>query len=344
MGPAENADNQIQLLPETINMLKSKFDSTSNSAFDSDILTAASVFCMMESVQMSDTFQIQPPDGYQYPKEVHQETVQALLATAKQTVIDHFQGMADVARKGKDESHLPTANNPFVLGYAIRQQPPQLKEVNPHADPARTPPYFLPRKVDCTTTASPGNKFTDGTLNFCMLTHSWHDGYRIESMDVSTVKFPETFFQKLSVRGGIKETEAGNYQGGHDGIMAFSHHIFCDLWLAEAVAQPFVADISNYGNAIRPPHPNVKERKESGESRPSNYTTALEAVRGIEYTGSATAMFKDNLGAKRNYDGNILLRMTEVLQLSGIQVSAGSTRSTVPTSWLTIRNSVREQT
>ncbi|KAF2133763.1 hypothetical protein P153DRAFT_380945 [Dothidotthia symphoricarpi CBS 119687] len=310
VGPAEDQEQQVQLPNETINKLKKRFDTEPQNEVDVSVFTASSIFCMMQAVQMTNSFDIKTPDGYEWPKKLSTAQMQFSIATAKTMVVDHFKNMREAAIKnGKDVSHLPTANNPFVLGYSIRQEIPKLKDLNMNADPTKTPRYFIPRKVDCTTTASPGNKYTAGTLNFCMFTHREDESSDAGSIDIGTVKFPETFFQKLSIRGGLMGSSKGK-QGGHDGIMGFSRDIFCKRWLTETVAQPFVADDSKYSDAFKPMLSGLASPTSSPWRKPLQNSSVREVMKGLEYGGVVTGVMlpdfsvgEKDLSIKRSYTG-----------------------------------------
>lgn len=214
IAPAEDASAQIQVPEEALDQLKQKFNP--DEWVNTSTFTASSIFCLLNAVQMTNTFQLIPPEGEKQP-----DTERFAVVTTM--IVKHFTNMREGTQSadGKDKSHLPTPNSPFVLGYGIRQKVPDLSDINAQADPTKTPAYFIPRKVDCTTTASPGGHFTGGTLNFCMLTHreEGDPALEIPNSESDAGRFPKTFFEHLEVYGG-----AGNadHPGGHDGVMAFS--------------------------------------------------------------------------------------------------------------------------
>ncbi|KAM5380094.1 hypothetical protein ACJZ2D_003741 [Fusarium nematophilum] len=271
INPAENSDSQIQLPDTVITQLKDKLNTDGRSdGVNSSTFTASSIFCVIEAVQMTESFIIKPPAGV--PEPTGDEQTRLITSITR-----HFKGLKDVAESGKDESHLPTPHNPFVLGYGIRQKVPELSSINGNADPTKTPPYFLPASVDSTTTASPGNGFTEGTLNFCMLTNRRSGGSRsMPREDRNAGEFPETFFNKLRLYGGAGNSER---PGGHDGVMAFSKEVFNDFWLNEYVVNRLISKPEEYGYTLRM-HGSIES---VGMSRYNKRTDLHDARHQLDY-------------------------------------------------------------
>ena len=284
INPAESPESDVQVTPEAIEQLKSKF-----AGVPSDTFTASSIFCVMEAAQMTDTFQLTPPPGQPKPSDEKWAILSAL-------VIKKFQNRRDDA-KGDENSHLPSRKNPFVLGYGIRQNVPDILDINPDADTSKTPQYFVPRKVDCTTTPSVGNEFTDGTLNFCMLTYRPSEMtdeplIHINEDDRNAGQFKQTFFDKLYVRGGASSNDGGDGDNnsdsgsstgrpaGHDGIMAFSKKIFNDMWLNDHIVKKLVANPAAYGHTL---HHHSWDKTPVGLRKLEASTDKNAAIHRLEY-------------------------------------------------------------
>jgi hypothetical protein len=138
-----------------------------------------------------------------------------------------------------------TPDNPFVLGYGISQTVPDIRLINPTADPDLTPRFFIPRKFQMTTTPGSvqpsGEKFTNGTLNFCMVTHrDCYPNTKVEmpgreerlvgpQQNLNAGKLDRTFFD-------VTRTAA------HDGVMGFCRDLILDKFIAQIMGKSFYAD------------------------------------------------------------------------------------------------------
>lgn len=134
-----------------------------------------------------------------------------------------------------------------MLGYGISQKVPDIREINPNADPDLTPRFFIPKKFQMTTTPGSvqpdGTKFTNGTLNFCMLTHrEYWPGTKTEKpgreerlvnpeQNRNAGILPQTFFDTTRT-------------SAHDGVMGFCKDLILDQFICEVMGKSFYADPS----------------------------------------------------------------------------------------------------
>ncbi len=242
--PAEDKQSQVQLPEAALEQFKAKFQSV-DKAVDPSLFTAASIFCVSTSTQMADTYRLQVAD---------KEESSADGSYINNMLIDYFkalksEGLVNVAGQ-------PTPYDPFVLGYSLRQRVPELSALHPGADQGKTPIYFLPRRVDTTTTAYAGDPYTAGTLNFCIQTHRQGPNAQLRKVperkgptpDLSAGHFKETLFKTLSQRAGPR---VGIQPGGADAILGFSKEIFNDLWLRHSIIGRLAKDPSRSGRHLR---------------------------------------------------------------------------------------------
>jgi hypothetical protein len=140
-----------------------------------------------------------------------------------------------------------TPDYPFVLGYGISQNLPPLAAVNPNIDPKLTPRFFIPKSFQLTATPGTvqanGTKFTNGTLNFCMLTYrSYYPGTnnpmpgRVTNGEAnpSAGVLPATFFD-------VTKTSV------HDGIMGFSQDLIMHQYIATQLAPALFIQPMHFG-------------------------------------------------------------------------------------------------
>ena len=150
----------------------------------------------------------------------------------------------------KDGEGIPTPDNPFILGYTISQIGPSMEEYNPAAAEAQqpTPPFFVPKTYRCTL--SPRNKYSIGTMNFCILTHrgkappnfvQQDPGRQIDDGTDSAGRFKDNLFSSF-------ETKA--VPGSSDGILAFSQDIFLNHWIAGTIAPQFRINPSDLAKLV----------------------------------------------------------------------------------------------
>jgi hypothetical protein len=113
---------------------------------------------------------------------------------------------------------------------------PDINDVQPGADSKSTPKFFIPKSYNVTVTQGDA-KYTQGTFNFCILTHRDADGEPKRNPDrtdptknLNAGKLDQTFFQLT------KTSE-------HDGLMAFSRDLIFEKFLCREVANSFFIDI-----------------------------------------------------------------------------------------------------
>lgn len=214
MKASNDPHDSTNATPESTKQLESKFKVVDASKF-----TAASIFCLFETTRISKSFAVLNEQG-KVPTDLEQ------IATMTFKVAKYFSELQKVSN-GK-----PTAENPYLLGYAIKAIVPKLEAVNADLKtPLATPAYFIPRRFDMTTTPSltdEDKKLTAGTLNFCMQTFraDAKDQIALEINDVGKGIFKDPFFNTIATPA-IGTT-------GINGVMGLSREIIV-LWLMDLI-------------------------------------------------------------------------------------------------------------
>src|SRR5687768_14631708 len=126
-----------------------------------------------------------------------------------------------------------TPENPFVLGYGISQELPDIKSLNSDVNLDLTPRYLVPKSFQLTLTpgtSNPdGSKFTAGTLNFCMLTHrnAWPGTQKEQpGRDTNGETNPSA---GVLARTLFDTTRTS----AHDGVMGFCKELIFDKYICE---------------------------------------------------------------------------------------------------------------
>ena len=129
-----------------------------------------------------------------------------------------------------------TPDNPFVLGYGLYQDLPDIKAIQPGIDAENTPVFLIPKSYHLTVTPS-GSKFTGGSVNFCILTHRekddklTRDANRTDpTKNLNAGRLEQTFFDLTRTLE-------------QDGIMAIARDLVFDRFLCREVANSFFIDI-----------------------------------------------------------------------------------------------------
>lgn len=215
---------------------------------DPSHFTVASIFCVItSSPEIPGTFKFTPPDGA--------KLVDSWARNAALTAI----GAEFHRNLTAFDPRLPTPQSPFVLGYSVTQKVPSLSDLNSSLDdPSRTPIYFVPEQCHLSTTVVPGDEYTRGTLNFCMLTGdpSPYAAFRSSSkkdIDPKTIDhFDTTFFHDLFLYGGPKDRKSKR-PGGHDGIMALSKKVFYYNWMQDSLLLKLLLQPEKYCDLLSNP-------------------------------------------------------------------------------------------
>lgn len=208
VNASKSPNSPTLMTDEAAAELQRKFEGIDASKF-----MASTVFCSLEDNRYSGGFELLRPDGDRSSIPEHQSIVMQLSSYFKQL--------------GKATENRPTPDTPFILGYGISQRPGTLEGIDSTASSTTTPPFFIPRRFDMSTTPSrsaEAEDYTDGTINFCMQTFraNQNEQGRISPSDGSAGLFDQTFFQKTATKGTAE---------GDNGIMAFSKQVFNDYWI-----------------------------------------------------------------------------------------------------------------
>lgn len=129
-----------------------------------------------------------------------------------------------------------TPDHPFVLGYGLSQKLPTIQAVQPGAILDSTPKFFIPKEYHVTVTPGQETKYTNGSFNFCILTHRDENqpgrdpALSDPSKNLNAGKLDKNFFELT------KSSE-------NDGLMAFARDLIFDNFLCKEVAKSFFIDI-----------------------------------------------------------------------------------------------------
>lgn len=251
LQPARSPTNHIVMEERTINEIHRHFvvhhhltttpTGPTTSTVASSNFTLAAIFCRItSSPQVAGSFKLIPPDGA--PQVDSWARTAALAAMWME-----FHKMA-----ARFDQRLPTPQNPFVLGYILTQKVRSSIDLGTNDRPASmTPAYFVPQECYLSTTAVPGDLFTSGTLNFCILTGSPKpNAYKSPPfIDPKSNHLDKTFFSELSLYGG-PSGKGAKRPSGHDGIMAFSKRVFYYNWLQESLLSKLLIQPELYGQIV----------------------------------------------------------------------------------------------
>lgn len=231
LAPAKNEANNV-ILPTKVEEKIAQLDPA--------IFTVSSIFCSFQASTIVDSFQLRRPDGTSVEGLANIQVVDQFSSS----ISTYFAALQDDQANG-----VPTADNPFVLGYTISQKLPDTADIDLNASDNSTPTYFQPKQWSCTVSPgeAPGSNgllATSGTLNYCMLTFGKGEKTLtdVDPTDQNAGIFSPTFFDITKTMGRTLDSR-GDVQGC-DGVMAISRHIFSDQWLysiAEAVLPDPVA-------------------------------------------------------------------------------------------------------
>jgi hypothetical protein len=195
-----------------------------------------------------------------------------------------------------------TPDNPFVLGYGISQKLPSLQDINPNVNLAATPRYFIPKCFNLTTTPasaqSASQKFTNGTLNFNMLTHRPFNpstGKEEPGRNTDPAKDPaagflsETFFD-------VTKTAV------HDGVMAFAQDLLMKRYIIGYMAPLFWIDPTKFA-ALKGASYNTKPVVSTSTPSPTEFiqqTTFETSLSGAEF--SVSGLYRSLKRSKGAFD------------------------------------------
>ena len=194
---------------------------------DSRTFLASSIFCLFESTQIANSFKLTNEKGLIVSANDFQ-TIQ----TFSKTITTYFATLRN--------SGLPTAQNPFVLGYAITQKIATVSNVTgpgttekPAPTTDKTPKYFIPRRYDISVTPPPAGYGVPGSINFCLQTY--RDGAK-DQTDVDIIKAPNAGISYYTPQQNIVP---GGMSTNHDGVMLLSRKVFLDKFAISAFNPAF---------------------------------------------------------------------------------------------------------
>jgi hypothetical protein len=188
-------------------------------ALDEQSFTVTTLFCLFQSARVVNSFQFLDFDG------TSKGGSQKVADTAG-LISQYFKALSANAGSAS------TPNNPFVLGYGLTQKiKGQTDEQKLRAENA---PYFMPKQFDLTVTRGDG-EYSNGVINYCILTHRPH-GYAASSID--HVKDVAAGFWEAGDTP-YKRIRADGLASGADGVMAFSRFLFRNLWLRKNFIEYF---------------------------------------------------------------------------------------------------------
>jgi len=201
---ADLSSQEIQQLQEDIALPDGVKSVLHNYVYNESFLVS-SVFCVLEHVQLVNTFR-----GYD--------------AAGKQLSNGQWSNgfikcLADWFSFDKKSQESPTPRNPFVLGYGIKQKLP----------PAPGTPLFVPRHFQFTTSANEDTRKTGkSSLNFAIVSK---DDRRVDLRNDGNAG---AWNPSLIVQAGLNRDEA-------DGVMVLSNGIFYNQYIEPYFVNAFRA-------------------------------------------------------------------------------------------------------
>ena len=200
---------------------------------DSRTFLASSIFCLFESTQIANSFKLTNNEGL----GVSPDDFQTIQSFSK-TVTTYFASLKN--------SGLPTAQNPFVLGYAITQKIATVSAVTgrgttekPAPTTDKTPKYFIPRRYDISVTPPPAGYGVPGSINFCIQT------YRDEAKDQADVDIIKAPNAGVSYYTPQQNIVPGGMSVSHDGVMVLSRQLFLNKYAVSTFNPAFYLNPRN---------------------------------------------------------------------------------------------------
>jgi hypothetical protein len=122
-----------------------------------------------------------------------------------------------------------------VLGYGLSQTVPDLSSINPEANSADAPKYLTPRMYQITVSSNNGknSKYTNGTLNFCILTHRGEGEQPLRSFNRFDRSKNPLAGQLATTLFDLTRTRE------HDGIMGFATDLIWDKYFGPTITNEY---------------------------------------------------------------------------------------------------------
>ncbi|TKX20950.1 hypothetical protein C1H76_6801 [Elsinoe australis] len=229
---ADLSSKEIQTMQEVAS-LPSNVQHTIKGYVDSRDFTVSSIFCLMQSVKITNT--LRATDNKDQPVAQGPfltDFINSLNAWFGYELAAN--GVSPVPGTGRNAQNIAKIpKNPFVLGYGISQVLP----------PSPGVPLFIPRKfVYSTSQASTADA---GALNFCMVTQ--------DDRDVDTIKDGNAgnFVPSLAKQININSFDPHNLEA--DGIMAISNGAFFNQYIVPYFLR--AADTIDFSDDVKNANP-----------------------------------------------------------------------------------------
>lgn len=184
-----------------------------------------------------------------------------------------------------------TPDNPFVLGYGISQKLPPLSLINPNANTKATPRFFIPKSFEVTTTPGTFDKggtsagYTNGTLNFNMLTHrSYKPGTQEEmpgrvvdtKLNPSAGVFSQTLFDTTKT-------------AAHDGVMGFSQDLIMKNWIEGTIAPLLFIDPTKFNSLLGASYKTLS--RGTKDTSPTSFTWTCDFITKMSDGGYSSPIY-----------------------------------------------------
>lgn len=203
-------------------------------AVDTSSFQVSTIFCAMQRARLTRSFRLRGPGG-QYVTNIKNSSgevvkdITPITQAFEDALLNFFKINNNTAPSSEGEATTP--DNPFVLGYTISQKKPSLELYNPAAAASKTPTpkYFIPRTFQCTLSTK--NQYSEGALNYCMLTH--------REPDIGTLRVVDGQGAGVFNPGPFEVARAKAVPGSCEGLLFISQDIFVNHWIANRVAPAF---------------------------------------------------------------------------------------------------------
>ncbi|KAG8708319.1 hypothetical protein FRC08_018965 [Ceratobasidium sp. 394] len=186
---------------------------------DNKLFTPSSVFCLFEAGQIAQSFQLYDEQNQLITGNTKKPAPDGKLADFGQKTDDF---MLAIASRFANSEHLPTPQNPFVLGYGISQ---------PNPDPHPSEPWFIPQNFQFSVTHAP-NGF--GSLNFLMLLNPMQPVQNVEHNLLAGL-FDVSFLDRIGASAPNPTTKRPEYNG----VMAIAAKTFKEQYILKCLLPLF---------------------------------------------------------------------------------------------------------
>ncbi|KAI1178510.1 hypothetical protein F4777DRAFT_537969 [Nemania sp. FL0916] len=287
---ANNPEHPVVIPEKTKASFQDLADITAKDpAVDSRTFLASSIFCLFQSTQIANSFEVTNEKG----SKLGVEDFNTINTFAK-TVSTYFTTLKS--------SNLPTTQNPFVLGYAITQELPKLSSITTHTTD-KTPKYFIPRRYDISVTPPPAGFGVPGSLNFCLQT------FRDKAEDQVDIDITKTASIGCSWNTPAQNIVPGGKTANHDGVMVVSKRIFLDRFALNAFNPTFYLNPAEIVRSL-------------GSNNPYDVTSNKEYFDAKGSTWTRTHTVEGGVISKRNNIAQVLLQQPKCASKLVVEVSS----------------------